>query len=120
MGLAEKTLALLGTASTAWMLIQLHSIGAIHFYTLPTSSSNNSGGQGFASNTEAAEGGTFITTVHAQHKALGSVHLKGLHASMAVAVVLSWAGGLAQINISASLKITCANVTFALGRPYTM
>lgn len=115
LGLAEQTLTMSGMASTAWVLIQLHTICAIHFYSLPTHSTDASNIHSSPSNKQATNSDTATTVSQADQQALGNVNLQGLHTKMAFAVVLSWAAQLSSCNVKASDKATDTEVRFLTG-----
>lgn len=113
MALADWGLALSGTATTAWLLIQLHTIQAIKFYTLPTTASG--GGtepHSTSSITGVADIDPSATIMEADQHA---VNLTGLHTKMAIAVVLSWAAQLSHCKSTASIKIVHTTISFILG-----
>lgn len=106
-------MALSGEASTAWVLIQLNTIHAIHFYSLPGDTPGNRVEQHSTSSLAgaAAKDSTAIT-MQADHC---TVDLRGLHTRLAVAVVLSWAAQLSHRQSTKSIKITGTEIHFLLG-----
>ena len=115
LSLAEQTLTTSGMASTAWVLIQLHIICAIHFYSLPTHSTDASNTHSSPSNKQATESDTATTASQADQQALGNVNLQGLHTKMAIAMVLSWAAQLSHCNVKTPEKTTNTDIKFLTG-----
>ena len=102
-------------ASTAWVLIQLHTICAIHLYSLPPHSTDASNTHNSLSNKHAIESDIATTASQANQQALGDINLQGLQTKMAIAVVLSWAAQLSHCNVKALDKATNTEVTFLTG-----
>ena len=115
MSLASKTLDLSGTASAAWMLVHLHNLGVIPFYSLRSASDTAAAGQSLTStdgdvlqDSRAAAGCDADS-----HATMTWINLEGLSTQMAVAVVLSWAAQLAQSGKAALAAVT--GVVFVVG-----
>ena len=112
MSLATKTLDLSGTASTAWMLVQLHKLEVIPFYSLPSAS--GTGRSPTSTDRDDLQNSAAAAACEAEsHATMTWINLEGLSTQMAVAVVLSWAAQLAQSGKAALATVT--GVVFVVG-----
>ena len=145
--LADKALRLFGTPPTVWLLVQLHQMGCLQLYSLPTNTSDGSSRHGFSSPQKTGKQSVTNTAKlltgcdgkdcfgsldnvqgaqkAEQHNSAGpnstcdSVILGGMSVDLAIVVVLTWAAQLAASEEACSLIKKAGTIVFKLGKLLT-